>query len=254
MAPARLSGKTALITGGTSGIGLTTARLFKQEGARLAVTGRREAGLRATQADLGKDCLVLASDAGSLKDIDNLLAQVKDRYGRLDILFLNAAVGTAGPMELLTEDGFDAMVAANLKGPFFTIQKALPLLGNGASIILNTSIAGRTGSPMTSVYGATKAALTSLAQSLGLALIGRGIRVNAVCPGPTDTEGFRNLPVPPDVLKAVHRDIENRSPMKRMATPEEVARVVLFLASDDSSYVVGEEIVVDGGISRVCLP
>lgn len=251
---ARLNGKIALITGGTSGIGLATARLFRAEGARLALTGRDRERLDAAQAEFGAEALVMHSEAGSLAGIDALLAQVKERFGRLDVLFLNAAVANPAPIDLVSEAQFDEVVAANFKGPFFTIQKALPLLGGSASVILNTSIVNRTGSPNFSVYGASKAALASLVQSLGLALIGRGIRVNAICPGPIDTGGFRRLEIPPDALQAVKAEIEGRSPIKRFGTPEEVANVALFLASDESAYVVGEEIVVDGGISRVCLP
>jgi NAD(P)-dependent dehydrogenase (short-subunit alcohol dehydrogenase family) len=251
---ARLAGKTALITGGSSGIGLATARLFRAEGARVAITGRDPMRLAAAQAELGEGTLALASEAGNLGEIAAMLAAVKERFGRLDVLFLNAAAGMPAPFELITEELFDETVAANLKGPFFTIQKALPLLGANASVILNTSIVDRSGSPMMSVYAATKAALASLTQSLGLALIGRGIRVNAVCPGPIDTDGFRRLDLPPEAMSAVKTAIEGRSPMGRFGTPEEVAKTVLFLASDDSAYVVGEEIVVDGGITRVCLP
>ena len=251
---ARLKGKTALITGGTSGIGLATARLFRAEGAQLALTGRDPGRLDAAQTEFGVDALVIDSEAGSLAGIESLLAQVKDRFGRLDVLFLNAAVANPAPIDFVTEAQFDEVVAANFKGPFFTLQKALPLLSGNASIILNTSIVNRTGSPNFSVYGASKAALASLVQSLGLALIGRGIRVNAVCPGPIDTGGFRRLEMPPDALQAIKGEIEGRSPIGRFGMPEEVAKVVLFLASDDAAYVVGEEIVVDGGISRVCLP
>ncbi|HTZ00353.1 MAG TPA: SDR family oxidoreductase [Rhodocyclaceae bacterium] len=250
----RLSGKTALITGGTSGIGLAAARLFRDEGARVAVTGRDHGRLKAAQGELGRDTLVLESEAGRLDEIDSLLATVKDHFGRLDVMFLNAAVNHPAPIDLMSENQFDDMVAANFKGPFFTIQKALPLLSSNASIIINTSIVGRTGSPLASVNGATKAAVGSLVQSLGLALVDRGIRVNAVCPGPIDTGGFQRIDVPPDVLQSIRSGIAGRSPMRRFGTPEEVAKVALFLASDDSAYVVGEEIVVDGGISRVCLP
>jgi len=250
----RLKGKTVLITGGTSGIGLATARLFRDEGARLVVTGRDPERLAGTKDELGGDTLVLPTDAASLDGIESLLAQVKDHFGRLDVLFLNAAVSNPAPIELVTEAQFDEVIAANFKGPFFTIQKALPLFSGNASIIINTSIVGRTGSPNFSVYGGTKAALASLTQSLGLALIGRGIRVNAVCPGPIDTGGFRRLEIPSDKLQSIKREITDRSPIGRFGTAEEVAKVVLFLASDDSAYVVGEEIVVDGGISKVCLP
>lgn len=250
----RLKGKTVLITGGTSGIGLATARLFRAEGAQLAITGRDPERLVAAQAEMGSETLVIRSEAGSLVEIDSLMEQVKNRFGQLDVLFLNAAGGTPAPIELVTEEQFDETMGINFKGVFFSIQKALPLLSGNASIIVTTSITNRTGSPNFSVYGASKAALRSLVQSLGLALISRGIRINAINPGPINTGGFNRLPLPQDVLQAIKSDIEGRSPIKRFGTPEEVAKVALFLASDDSAYVVGEEIVVDGGISLVCLP
>lgn len=250
----RLKGKTALITGGTSGIGLAAARLFRSEGARLAVTGRNPERLAAAQAELGSETLVIPSEASNLSEIDSLMEQVKNHFGQLDVLFLNAALSSPAPIEQVSEAQFDKIIGVNFKGVFFTIQKALPLLGKNSSVIVTTSITNRTGSPNFSVYGASKAALRSLVQSLGLALISRGIRVNAINPGPIDTGGFNRLPLPQDVFKAIKNDIEGKSPIKRFGTPEEVAKVALFLASDDSAYVVGEEIVVDGGISLVCLP
>lgn len=250
----RLKGKTALITGGTSGIGLAAARLFRSEGARLAVTGRNPERLASAQAELGSETLVIPSEASNLSEIDSLMEQVKNHFGQLDVLFLNAALSSPAPIEQVSEAQFDKIIGVNFKGVFFTIQKALPLLGKNSSVIVTTSITNRTGSPNFSVYGASKAALRSLVQSLGLALISRGIRVNAINPGPIDTGGFNRLPLPQDVFKAIKNDIEGKSPIKRFGTPEEVAKVALFLASDDSAYVVGEEIVVDGGISLVCLP
>jgi NAD(P)-dependent dehydrogenase (short-subunit alcohol dehydrogenase family) len=250
----RLKGKTVLITGGTSGIGLATAKLFIAEGARLIVTGRDPERLAAAQKELGSDTLVIRSEAGNLAEIDSLMAQVKAHFGHLDVLFLNAASGTPAPVDLVSEVQFDEIVDVCFKGIFFSIQKALPLLSGKSSIIVTTSITNRTGSPNFSVYGASKAALRSLVQSLGLSLISRGIRVNAINPGPIDTEGFNRLPLPPEVFQAIKSDIEGRSPSKRLGTPEEIAKVALFLASDDSAFVVGEEIVVDGGISLVCLP
>lgn len=250
----RLKGKTVLITGGTSGIGLATARLFLAEGARLAVTGRDTQRLAAAQEELGSETLVICSEAGSLDEIDYLMEQVKSRFGKLDVLFLNAASVTPSPIDLVTETQFDEIMNVNFKGAFFTIQKALPLLNSNASIIVTTSITNKTASPIFNIYGASKAALRSVVQSLSLALINRGIRINAINPGPIDTEGGRRLPLPPEVFQAVLNDIQARSPIKRLGTPEEIAKVALFLASDDSSYIVGEEIVVDGGISLVCLP
>ncbi|MDT4330133.1 SDR family oxidoreductase [Methylomonas sp. MED-D] len=250
----KLSGKTALITGGSSGIGLASAKLFLAEGARLAITGRDPERLETARQQLGDDTLALVSEAGCLNDIEALLEQVGQHFQTLDILFLNAGIAEPTPLELTTEDQFDRIMRVNFKGVFFTIQKALPMLKPGASIIVTTSITNRSGTPNFSVYAATKAALRSMVQSLGLTLIGQGIRVNAINPGPIDTEGFNRLPLPGDVFQAIKTDIEGRSPIKRFGAPEEVAKVALFLASDDSAYVVGEEIVVDGGISLVCLP
>ncbi|NJA05684.1 MULTISPECIES: SDR family oxidoreductase [Methylomonas] len=250
----KLSGKTALITGGSSGIGLASAKLFLAEGARLAITGRDPERLETARQQLGDDTLALVSEAGCLNDIEALLEQVGQHFQTLDILFLNAGIAEPTPLELTTEDQFDRIMRVNFKGVFFTIQKALPMLKPGASIIVTTSITNRSGTPNFSVYAASKAALRSMVQSLGLTLIGQGIRVNAINPGPIDTEGFNRLPLPGDVFQAIKTDIEGRSPIKRFGAPEEVAKVALFLASDDSAYVVGEEIVVDGGISLVCLP
>lgn len=250
----RLAGKIALITGGTSGIGLASARLFKAEGAQLIVTGRDPERLASAREKLGSETLVVRSEAGSLAEIDALMEQIKQRFGRLDVLFLNAAASRPAPIEQVTEAQFDEIVGINFKGEYFSIQKALPLLSSNSSIIVTTSITNHTGTPNFSVYAASKAALRSLVQSLSLALISRGIRVNAICPGPIDTGGFQRLRLPKEKVQAIHAEILGRSPIKRFGTPEEVAKLALFLASDDSSYVVGEEIVVDGGISLVCLP
>jgi NAD(P)-dependent dehydrogenase (short-subunit alcohol dehydrogenase family) len=250
----KLEGKTALITGGTSGIGFATAKLFRDEGARVAVTGRDPERLAQAQEELGADALVIRSDAASLIEIESLIAQVKNKFNQLDVLFLNAAAANPAPLEHVTEAQFDEVMAVNFKGEFFTIQKALPILSGNSSIIVTTSITNQTGAPNFSIYAASKAALRSLVQSLGLALIGRGIRVNAICPGPIETGGFNRMEIPKDVLQAIKTEISGRSPIKRFGTSEEIAKVALFLASDDSAYVVGEEIVVDGGISLVCLP
>jgi NAD(P)-dependent dehydrogenase (short-subunit alcohol dehydrogenase family) len=250
----KLDGKVALVTGGSNGIGLASAKLFVAEGASVIVTGRDPEGLEQARAALGDAALVLQSEAGDLAQVDALIARISQQYGRLDVLFLNAGVSRPAPFELVTEEQFDHIVGLNFKSTFFTIQKALPLMKEGGSIVVTTSITNQTGTPNFSVYGASKAALRSMVQSLSLSLIDRGIRINAVCPGPIDTSAFRRLKLDKDKVAAIHADIKARSPIRRFGTADEVAKVVLFLASDDAAYIVGEEIVVDGGINLVCLP
>lgn len=245
----KLAGKVALVTGASSGIGLASARLFQQHGARLAITGRDPDSLAQAGAALGGEALVLRSDAASLADIADAMAQVKARYGRLDVLFINAGVAAPAPIEHVTEASFDAQMAVNLKAVFFTIQQALPLFDGAASIIVTTSITNQLGSPNFSVYGAAKAAVRSLVKSLGLELIARGIRVNAISPGPIATPMFDRLGLPDAVAAAKKQAIADKSPSRRFGTADEVAKAALFLACDDSSYMVGEEIVVDGGMS-----
>jgi NAD(P)-dependent dehydrogenase (short-subunit alcohol dehydrogenase family) len=245
----KLEGKVALITGGSGGIGLASARLFQAEGAQLAITGRDPEALARAGAELGAAALVMRGDAGRLDDIDAVIAQVKQRFGRLDVLFINAGTALPAPIEQVSEALFDEQMTTNLKGVFFTLQRALPLLGAGASVIVTTSITNRLGSPNFSVYAAAKAAQRSLVRSLGLELIGRGVRVNAISPGPIDTPMFERFGLPAAAAAAKKRAIAEKSPSKRFGSADEIAKAALFLASDDSSYMVGEEIVVDGGMS-----
>lgn len=245
----RLAGKTALVTGGSGGIGLASAKLFRSHGARIAITGRDQDRLALAHEELGGDALVLRSDAGSLAAIESMLAEVKHHFAQLDVLFVNAGVASASPIEAVSETDFDEIMRINLKGVFFTIQKALPLFSAHASVIVTTSIANQLGCPNFSVYGASKAALRSLVQSLGLELIGRGIRINAISPGPVATAIFDRFGLPAETVQAIKQDMAQKSPSQRFANPEEIAKAALFLASDDSSYLVGEEIVVDGGMS-----
>lgn len=247
--PRKLSGKTALITGGTSGIGLATAQLFQQEGARVAVTGRSPAGIAQARATLGEDALVISCDMSDLAAIDTLMEQVKERLGRIDVLFLNAGIGKAGALAQVSEAIFDEQISINVKGTFFSLQKALPLINVGASVIVTTSIGNRFGAPNFGVYAASKAALRSLVQTAALELIGKGIRVNAISPGPIDTPMFGRGGLPEDLLQQKKMMIREKSPSKRFGTSAEVAKLALFLASEDSSYIVGAEIVVDGGMS-----
>lgn len=245
----KLEGKTALITGGSSGIGLATARLFLAHGARVAITGRDPQTLAEARANLGGDVVAVNADSANLADLDGVMHTVKEAFGQLDILFVNAAVALPAPFEFVDESRFDEVMSANLKGSFFTLQKALPLLSASASVVLTTSITNQLGSPNFSVYGASKAALRSLVQTLALELIPKGIRVNAVSPGPIATPMWGKLGLPSDAEQAVKQGIADKSPTKRFGESQEVATVVLFLASQDSSYVVGQEIVVDGGMS-----
>lgn len=247
----RISGKNALITGGNSGIGLATAKLFHEHGARLAITGRNPVSLEQARIALGGDVLAVQSDAGKLSDIESLMHQVGERFGKLDILFVNAASGNPAPFAFVSEAQFDEMAAICFKGVFFTIQKALPLLTNGASVIITTSITNQLGAPNFSVYAACKAAQRSLVQTLGLELIEQGIRINAISPGPVNTPGFGRWDVPKEVVQTAREELTRKSPIKRFGEPEEIAKVALFLASEESSYIVGAEIIADGGISLV---
>ncbi len=247
----KLAGKTALITGGNSGIGLATAKLFKNEGARIAITGRDPSSLEQARLALGEDTLILRSDAGKLADIEEAMAKIKSRFGHLDILIANAAIAQPAPFSHVSEALFDETIGINFKGVFFTIQKALPLMQEGGSIIVTTSISNQMGAPNFSVYAACKAALRSLVQTLSQELIVQGIRVNAVSPGPTDTPGFGRWGVPQEVVEAAREQFTQKSPLKRFGTPEEIAQAVLFLVSADASYIVGHELVVDGGVSLV---
>ena len=243
----KLTKKVVLITGGSGGIGLATARLFRKHGDCLAITGRSQSALSEAQKVLGSDALVLQSDTGKLADIEAVMETVRSRFGRLDVLFVNAGASHPAPFEQVMEDRFDEVCATNFKGAFFTIQKALPLLAEGSSVIVTTSVSNQRGSPNFSVYAACKAALRSLVQSLALDLITRGIRVNAVSPGPIEIPGFgQRWDLPP---QAVKDEFMRKAPMKRFGKPDEVAKVALFLASDDASHLVGTEIVVDGGVT-----
>jgi len=243
----RLEGKLALITGGSSGIGLATAQAFVAEGARVAITGRDAKSLEAAKREIGNDTLALQSDAGDLKAIDALFAAIKREFGALDILFANAGVGAGGPVETITEEDFDRIFNVNVKGVFFTVQKALPLLRKGASIILNSSIAPRTGRPGLSLYAASKAAVRTLARNLSAELASRGIRVNVVSPGPIDTPIWERAR-DPEIADALRKKVAAGIPLGRMGTADEVASAVVFLASDDSSFMLGSEITVDGGV------
>jgi len=247
----KLEGKVAVITGGNSGIGLATAKEFKEQGARVVITGRDQQTLDEAKRDIGGDVLAVRSDTSRLTDIDKLLAAVKEKFGKIDVLFVNAGIGKFVPVAEVTEELFDSIMDINFKGAYFTIQKALPFLNDNASIVLNTSIVAHIGMPNSSVYAASKAALLTLVRTLSAELVGRGIRVNAVSPGPISTPILNRLGLPPEALAETKNGLEGQVPMKRFGRPEEIAKTVLFLASSDSSFLLGTEIIADGGMSQL---
>ena len=247
----RLEGKVAVVTGGNSGIGLATARRFAAEGAHVFITGRRQAELDAAVKQIGNQATRIQGDVGSLRDLDRLYAEVKRRQGRIDILFANAGSAELAPLGAITEEHFDKIFGVNVKGLLFTVQKALPLFRDSGSIILNASIVASKGLEASSVYSATKAAVRSFARTWTVDLKGRGIRVNAISPGPIDTPGINNLGLTGEQIEEFKKNIVAAVPMGRMGDPDEIAKAALFLASDDSSYVTGVELFVDGGMAQI---
>lgn len=243
----RLQGKRTLITGGTSGIGLETARQFLAEGARVIVTGVNPDSIAKAQAELGSEVLALRADSASVAAQKELAQAVQAHYGQLDIAFLNAGVSVWMPIEAWTEEMFDRSIGINVKGPYFLIQALLPVFANPASVVLNTSINAHVGAANSSVYAATKAAFLNMSKTLSTELLGRGIRVNAVSPGPVETPLYDKLGIPDAYREQVNKDIIATIPFGRFGTPEEVAKAVLYLASDESRWTVGSEIIVDGG-------
>ena len=247
----KLEGKIALVTGGNSGIGLATAKQFVNEGASVFITGRREPELAAAVKEIGRNVTGVQGDVSDPGDLDHLFAQIKREKGKLDIVFANAGVAKFAPFGTITEEFYDSIFDVNVKGMLFTVQKALPLLPDGASIILNASIVGSKGLPANSVYSATKAAVRSFARTWTTDLKDRRIRVNAVSPGATDTPGLSDLMASAEVGEERMKMIFNTVPLGRLGTPDEIAKAVVFLASDDSSYVTGTELFVDGGVAQV---
>jgi NAD(P)-dependent dehydrogenase (short-subunit alcohol dehydrogenase family) len=247
----RLEGKVALITGGTSGIGLATAKQFVDEGASVYVTGRRDKELAAAVKEVGKNVTGIQGDVSNLGDLDRLFAQIKREKGKLDIVFANAGVAKFAAFGTITEELYDWTFDINVKGLLFTVQKALPLLPDGASIILNSSVVGSKGLPINSVYSATKAAIRSFARTWTTDLKDRRIRVNAVSPGSIDTPGLSGLLGSSETGQQRLKMISNNVPLGRLGTPDEIAKAVVFLASDDASFVTGAELFVDGGFAQV---
>jgi NAD(P)-dependent dehydrogenase (short-subunit alcohol dehydrogenase family) len=247
----RLRDKRALITGGTSGIGLETARQFLNEGARVAITGRNPATLEAARKELGADVLIVPSDASDVAAQKRVAATLYEAFGGLDVLFVNAGIADLRPVDQWDEAAFDRSIAINLKGPFFLIQALLPIFSNPASIVLNASVNAHIGMPNTSVYGAAKAALLSLTRTLSGELISRGIRVNAVSPGPVSTALYSKLGLSDADLTTVSASIQSKVPAGRFGNPSEIAHAIVFLASDESAFTIGSELMIDGGMGNL---
>jgi NAD(P)-dependent dehydrogenase (short-subunit alcohol dehydrogenase family) len=247
----KLDGKIAVVTGGNSGIGLATAQRFVAEGAYVFITGRRQAELDAAVKLIGKNVTGVQGDVANLADLDRLYAKVKQQKGRVDVLFANAGGGEFLPLGAITEEHFDKTFNSNVKGLLFSVQKALPLFTDGGSIVLNASIVSSKGSPAFSVYSATKAAVRSFARTWTLDLKDRKIRVNAVSPGPIETPGLNGLGANEEQTKQFKSSLLAAVPMGRLGTTDEIAKAVVFLASDDSSFVTGIELFVDGGMAQI---
>lgn len=244
----RLKNKFALITGGNSGIGFATAKEFIEQGAKVIITGRSEAGLAQAKKELNNEVYTILSNASSLSDIRNLAKEVQQITPHLDVVFINAGIGKFAPIEAVTEEHFDEQFNINVKGAYFTIQELLPLINDGGSIILNSSINAHLGMANSSVYSATKAALLTFARSLSAELLPRRIRVNAISPGPVVTPIFGKTGIPADQMDGLKSTIQSKVPIGRFGDAAEIARVATFFASDDSTFVLGTELIADGGI------
>lgn len=247
----RLEGKVALVTGGNSGIGLATAKLLFEEGAKVAISGRDQASLTAAAKEIGGDTLAIRADISNLTDLKSLFAKVVKTLGKIDVLFANAGVAKFASIADTTEALYDEIFDINVKGTYFSVKMSLPYLNDGAAIVLNTTFADRVGLPGSSVYAASKAALRSFVRVAAAELVGRGIRVNAVSPGPIATPIFGKLGMAKEAVDELAGVILGRVPMKRLGTPEDIAGAVAFLAGPDAGYITGVELNVDGGAAQV---
>lgn len=243
----RFEGRVAVITGGNSGIGLATARAFVAEGAKVAITGRSDATLRRAQDELGAGVLAIRTDVSRVADITRAMERIRAAFGRIDALFVNAGIAKFAPLEDVTEEMFDETMSTNLKGAYFTVQKAMPLLAQGAAVVLNASISGHMGAPNTSVYSASKAAVLNLARTLSADLLARGVRVNVISPGPVETPIFDRMGMPSEETRRIKEQITELTPLKRFADPGEIADAVLYLSSHESRFIIGTDLVIDGG-------
>ena len=247
----KLAGKIAVITGGNSGIGLATAKRFVEEGAHVVITGRREKELKEAAAFIKRNVTTVVGDVSRLEDLDQLYTVVKEKHGHIDILFANAGAGTVAPLAVATEAHFDQTFDVNVKGMFFTVQKALPLFKDGGSIILNSSVSNVLGVPAFTAYAASKAAVRSFARGWTMDLKDRKIRVNSMSPGPIETPALENAGLTPEQAEQAAAQFVTQVPMGRRGKPEEIAAAVVFLASDESSYITGVDLAVDGGMAQV---
>lgn len=247
----RFDGKNVAITGGNSGIGLGAARAFVAEGARVAILGRDGDTLEAARSELGDGTVVVQGDVSNTADLDRFFTTIEEQFGRLDVLFANAGVAPFAPVEEVTEEAFDTLYDVNVKGAFFSVQKALPMLGDGASVILTGSVLDRKGMPGASAYSATKAAVRSLARTLTAELAPRGIRVNTLSPGPIETPIYGRLGLPEEQVQEMGQAIVAQVPLGRFGRVEETAEAVLFLASEGAAFIAGGDLAVDGGFAQV---
>jgi NAD(P)-dependent dehydrogenase (short-subunit alcohol dehydrogenase family) len=248
---ARLAGKKALITGGTTGIGFATAKRFLEEGAQVAISGQDRERLQEALTKLGNNAIGILADLSLANNVQTMVDRVKNDFGSLDILVANAGITKPAPINVVDDAHINEQFDINFKGVFFTVQKALPILNNPASIVLNTSCLDEMGMPGMSIYSASKAAVRSLARSFSAELVGQGIRVNAVSPGPIETPIYSKLGMSTEAVQSMAAGLIGKIPMGRFGQADEVAKAILFLASDDSSFMLGEEIAVDGGWSKV---
>ena len=247
----RFEAKVAVVTGGNSGIGLAAAKAFVAEGATVVITGRSEATLKTAQKELGPSALAIRADVSKVADITAAMEQIRKSFGRIDVLFVNAGIAKFVALEDVTEELFDETVSTNLKGAYFTVQKAMPLLSHGAAVVLNGSISAHVGMPNTSVYGASKAGVVNLAKTLSADLLARGVRVNVISPGPVETPIFDRMGMPDEQTRQTKERITQQTPLKRFAQPDEIAEAVLYLSSHESRFVIGTDLVIDGGLIQL---
>jgi NAD(P)-dependent dehydrogenase (short-subunit alcohol dehydrogenase family) len=251
MSAQRFKGKVAVVTGGNSGIGLGVAKAYAHEGAQVAITGRNENTLEVAAKEIGEGTLAIQSDSGKVREIEAAMQKINQRFGRIDALFVNAGVAKFVPFEEVTEQFFDETIGINMKGVFFTVQKAIALMSKGSAIVLNASINAHLGMPGTTVYGATKAAVINMAKTLSADLLEKGIRVNAISPGPITSALLARDGISQEKLQETKDWIQSQVPIKRFGTPEEIAAAVLYLTAPESAFVLGAELIIDGGMATL---